>query len=194
MICIFFVSFFCACSGLFPNNKQYVDNNLAIMDTDYRQQHYDSTILIIEKKALNIISWDELFGFKEFVNLYEHGVFYVDSAIKFLGNKVFTDFQKKISINSMQRVKLEDYVRVCKECKMLFDEDKISESILEWAISPNFSDRKVIVRNYDKEVVIKFLHSIKRDSKISTELKKNVDNILSGESWYKLKEMNGDST
>ena len=55
------------------------------MDSNYKKVGYDTTILLIEKKAVNNVSWDELFGIKEFINLYEHSPFYIDNAIGLLG-------------------------------------------------------------------------------------------------------------
>lgn len=193
LICGFFVTFWSGCSGFdsSPKNKKGVDKKITLMDTNYLKLDYITTILIIEKKSVNNVSWDELFGIKEFVNLFEHSSFYIDSAIQFLGRKDFTNTQKRISINSVQRAKLEDYIRLCEECKMLYDTNKISENILEWAINPNFSNRYLIVRNYDKSIVINILNNIKSDSKISHDFKKRIDKILTGESWKKLKEING---
>lgn len=195
LIGVFFVSLCSGCSGSIssPSAKQDIDNKLTVMDTNYQKVGFDTTILLIEKKAINNVSWDELFGIKEFVNLFEHSSFYIDSAIQFLEREEYTPAQKKISINSMQRVKLEEYVRLCEECKALYDAGKISENILEWAISPNFSNRHVIVRNYDKAVVIKLLNGIKSDSKISNEFKERIEKILSGKSLEGLKEINGES-
>ncbi len=160
------------------------------MDSNYKKVGYDTTILLIEKKAVNNVSWDELFSIKEFTNLYEHSSFYIDDAIKFLGRVDYTPSQKKISINSMQRTNVEDYVRFCEKSKSLYDDGKISEDILKWAIAPNFSNRHLIVRNYENTTVVKLLNDLKNDPKISEEFRKNVENILSGKSWESIKELN----
>lgn len=163
------------------------------MDSNYKKVGYDTTILLIEKKAVNNVSWDELFGIKEFTDVYEHSPFYIDNAIEFLGREEFTTAQKKISINSMQRAKLEDYVRLCEECKSLYDNGKIPEEILKWAINPNFSNKHLIVRNYENAGVIKLLSSVKNDPKVSDEFKKSIEKILNGKSWEGIKEINGDT-
>jgi len=171
-----------------PSIAQKNENDkLMAVDSNYKKVRYDTTILLIEKKASNNVSWDELFEIKEFVNLYEHSVFYTVDAINFLKQKEFTAIQKRICINTMQRSNLEDYIRFCKECKFLYDSNSISEDILKWVIIPNFSKTHVIVRNYENEAVKKFLNDIRNDSKISAELKRDVKNILSGESWRKIK-------
>lgn len=195
LIGIICVNFCVGCSGSTSSSKiqNDADNKLITMDSNYKKVGYDTTILLIEKKAVNNVSWDELFGIKEFTDLYEHSTFYINDAIKFLGREEFTPAQKKISINSMQRAKLEDYLKLCDECKFLFDIGKVSEDILKWTITPNFSNRHLIVRNYENAKVVEFLNSVKIDTKVSEEFKKSIEKILSGKSWESIKEMNTDT-
>jgi hypothetical protein len=194
LIAISCTNFSIGCSGSNPSSKIKGDagDKLMIMDSNYKKSGYDTTILVIERKAVNNVSWDELFGIKEFKDLYEHSPFYIDDAIELLGRDNFTLTSKKISINSMQRLSIEDYTRFCNECKSLYDKGKITEDILEWAINPNFSNRHLIVRNYEDASVIKLLESIKNDPKISTTFKKSIDNILSGKAWLGIKQINAD--
>ena len=193
---IFCMNFCFGCSGSTSSLKVQNDTDKrlpVVMDSNYQKVGYDTTILLIEKKAANNVSWDELFGIKEFIDLYEHGSFYIDNAIEFLSRGESTPAQKKISINSMQKVRLEDYIRLCKECKFLYDSGKISEDILKWAIAPNLSNKYLIVRNYENTEVVEFLNSIKSDPKVSEEFKKSIEKILSGISWESIKEINPDA-
>jgi hypothetical protein len=189
------VNFCVGCSGSTSSSKppNDVDNKLIIMDSNYKKVGYDTTILLIEKKAVNNVSWDELFSIKEFINLYEHSSLYIDNAIEFLGREEFTSVQKKISINSMQQANLEDYVRLCEECKSLYDSGKMPEEILNWAINPNFSNKHLIVRNYENAIVIKLLNSLKDDTKVSDGFKKSIEKILNGKSWEGIKEIGADT-
>lgn len=194
LIGIFCVNFCIGCSGSTPSSivQNDADNKQIIMDSNYKKVGYDTTILLIEKKAVNNVSWDELFGIKEFINLYEHSPFYIDNAIGLLGRDEFTPTQKKICINSMQQLKIEDYVRLCEGCKSLYDSGKLPEDILKWAINPNFSNRHLIVRNYEEATVIKLLTSIKNAPKISEGFRKSIEKILSGKAWQGIKEINPD--
>jgi hypothetical protein len=191
----FYLGFCVGCSDPASSSQtqNYSINKLVTMDTNYKTVGYDTTILIIEKKAMNNVSWDGLFDIKEFINLYENSGFYIDSAIDLLGRKEFTNVQKKISINTMQMARLDDYLKLCKKCKILYDNGEISEDILSWVISPNFSNRYLIVKNYRNSNVIALLKSIKDESKVSNEFTKSIENILSGKTWEQIKEMSGET-
>jgi hypothetical protein len=160
-------------------------------DSNYEKVIYDSTIALIEREAVHIVSWDELFGIEEFTDLYEHSSFYLYDAINFLGKEGYTNTQKLICINSMQRLNLEDYLKLCVECSNLYNSNKISEDILKWAIIPNFSNRYNIVRNYKNISVVKLLNGIRAHPGLSQAFKKSIDLILSGESWDNIKEVTG---
>lgn len=194
-ILIFCVSFCVCCSGTTSSakNQKNTAKTSVTIDRKFRTVGYDSTILLIEKKVVNIVSWNGLFNIREFMTLYENSSYYLDSAINFLRRKEFSDAQKKIGINSMQRSELEDYIRLCVECKSLYDAGMMSEDILKWVINPNFSNRYIIVRNYENAEVIKLLDSISNDPNVSNEFKRNIENILDGKSLGEIREINGEA-
>ena len=61
------LNFSCKCSGSnVSSNTQEKDTNRTISKINY-----DSTILLIETHTKGMITWDELFNIKEFIDLYE---------------------------------------------------------------------------------------------------------------------------
>ena len=91
----------------------------------------------------------------------------------------------------MQQASLENYIKVVNQCKELFDSGKIAEDILEWAVIPNFSNRHLLVRNFENANVKRFLIDMQYDKRISLRFKENIGNILSGTLWNNIKESEG---
>jgi hypothetical protein len=122
------------------------------------------------------------------VALYEHSKYYANDAILFLANEKYTDRQKELCICSMQKAALADYVVIVSHCQKLFDQGKMTESVLKWAIAPNFSNRHLIVRNFNDEKVKLLLQGIRNDDKTSMQLKELTDDILSGKLWSNIRD------
>ena len=150
------------------------------LDSNYHKISYDSTILIIDKKGKELESWDMLLTIDEFKNLYNHSFIYMENAVAFLSEKIFTIEQKNICVFSMQSLQIEDYIKFSQACLILYNKDKITELVLKNIISPNFLGRNNIAKNYKNPEVIRFLEILKDDVRISDELKKIAENILSG--------------
>ncbi len=162
-----------------------------MLDTNYQKIGYDTTILLIDKKCETCETWDALFAIKEFIDLYEHSSFYIADALLFISNDRYNDKQKKICICSMQKTTLDDYINILRKCQILYDSDAISEDVLEWAVSPNFSNRYLIVRNFKEEKVRKILNQIHEDQKTPPQLKEKIEDILSGALWENIKASEG---
>lgn len=174
-----------ACS-ITPDKNSGTINRIKA-DTTYEKVNFDSTILLIDQKSKNSETWDALFYFKEFTNLYEHSLIYFSDATLFLSRESHSEQQNKICICAMQRAPLENYIDIVRECKSLFDDGKISEDLFRWAIDPNFSKSHLIVRNYSEEAVKTLLNDIYQDKNASTSLKETIQNILSGSLWSDIK-------
>jgi hypothetical protein len=171
--------------------KRNPKENKTLVDTNLLKVNFDTTILLIDRKCEKCESWDALFYFKDFNNIYEHGTLYLADALSFLSNERYNDKQKKICICSMQRAALKDYIEIVNKCKKLFDEGKMPEDILAWAVAPNFSNKYLIVRNYNDDSVKKLLNKIYLDKKTSQQLKETIEEILSGALWNSIKESEG---
>lgn len=182
MISMLTLNFSCQCSS---SNTGSNSQEQEVINSNSPKIMYSSSILIINSKAKNLDTWDGLFNIGEFVTLYENSIFYIDSAILFLRDTNFTDRQKKICIATMQRVSLEHYIKICYECKSLFDKEVINEELLEWSIVPNFSNRYLILRNYKSPLVSEFLKSLKENSRVTGDFKERMDEILIGKTWVK---------
>jgi|SRR5579859_3236077 len=178
-----------ACSTIpAPNSGT---SNRTKVDTLYKKANFDSTILVLDERSKDSETWDVFFDFKEFKDIHEHSPIYLKDAMKFLSNESYSERQKKLCLCSMQRAPLEGYVKIVVQCKELYDNDKISEGPLDWAIVPNFSKAHTIARNYNDDNVRDVLNNILQDKKISTDLKETVKDILSGVLWKNIREIEG---
>ncbi|MEO5890621.1 MAG: hypothetical protein ABIQ31_10230 [Ferruginibacter sp.] len=157
-----------------------VDCNSAVV---YKKLNYTASILEIDLGNQGGGTWEALFANKEFIDVYEHNAYYIDSAIRFLSDPQFTIHQKTICVYTMQRTKLKDYIRILEHCANLFNKGKIEELLMNRAISPTFGRRKIILKNYDDEAVKSILERTRDGGKASQEFKVMIDKILSGEYW-----------
>jgi len=146
-----------------------------------RRVNFAHSVLAIDQKFGKEITWDALFYYKEFTDIYENSDVYLPDAFLLLANAKYSEGQKKVCICAMQRAGLVNYVKIVDRCKELYDAGEISESLLNWAIAPNFSKAQPIVRNYDEWIVRGVLYGVLSDNKVSKGLKDEVMTILSGE-------------
>jgi len=145
-----------------------------------KKNSFGSTIVLIAAKSVGNETYDVLFGIPEFIVVYEHSVSYKSDCIIFLSNDTFSEEEKKIAICAMKRLTLADYVQFCKACKELYDQRVITESLLNWVINPNFSNRYNLAKSYKNKQVVDLLTNLKNDNAISAAFKRELDNILSG--------------
>jgi len=156
-----------------------------------KKLNFDSSILIITRKAGKAEVYDALFIIPEFVSIYEDGSRYVNDAIGFLAKTEYSSEEKKICICSMQKLALDEYVRFGYLSKDLYSRNKINEDILNWVINPNFSTRHILVRNYKNKRVIALLKEIQNDKMISSNFRKLITDILSGQLFQEIENSGG---
>jgi hypothetical protein len=148
---------------------------------------YDSTVLEIMKKVVDLTSSSDLFGVQEFITLYEHPDMYQSEALAFLANDMYSFDHKSIVIYSMQKSELKGYKEFLGGVIKLFNEHKISESMLGLALSAPINKRYIVIKNYDDEDISKMLKGLRDSSEISFAFRARIDNILSGKAWKGVK-------
>ncbi|HTR31728.1 MAG TPA: hypothetical protein VMH27_20790 [Puia sp.] len=169
-----------------------IDSNVQRGTANLNQKNnFDAVIIEISSQVENVESWDALFKIKPFIYIYEHSDSCVSDAKRFLADSSYNDHKKKTCICSMQRASLSNYLQIVKSCKDLFDDHKLSENILAWSVSPNFSKAQPVVRNYESKEVSDLLQEIIADSNISNEFRDRIKQIKSGAVWDSIKGMEG---
>ena len=174
------------CSNSDRSKKE--NTSLAQSNLNYHKINFYSFI-DEEKNDTLKDSYEELLYNKAFVNILEHGEFYIDDVILFLNKRNFNDMQVAVCIGAMQNLKVSDYVKPCNLILELYNSNKLPEGILEHAISPDFLRKRIIIDNYADPEVVKLLRNIENNNKVTnTDFKNYLPEILSGKSSKELKE------
>lgn len=150
---------------------------------------YDSTVLEIMKKVVDLTSSSDLFGVKDFIALYENPTLYQNDAIAFLANEKYSYEEKAIVVYAMQKAELKVYKGFLNEVIKLFYERKINESMLGLALSAPINKRYIVIKNYSDEDISAMLKDLKNSESTSPEFKERIENILSGKSWKGVKKL-----
>jgi hypothetical protein len=171
------------------NNSQSSQQQLSPAKSNPHYHKIDFVSFINQRKNDSLDFYEELLSDKVFVNVMEHGEFYRNDVMTFLGKGNFNSMQVEICICAMQNLNVNDYVNLCNLILSFYNEDKLSEGVLEDAISPNFLHKRIITDNYNDPKVIKLLKSIENNKKVSNKnFREFLPDILSGKSSKELKE------
>jgi len=171
------------------NNNQNSQKQLSSPISDPNYQKIDFISFIDKRKNDTLDFYEALLADKAFVNILEHGEFYRNDVMTFLGKGNFNNMQVGICICAMQNLNMNDYVNLCNLILSLYNDNKVPEGILQDAISPNFLRKRIIINNYNNPRAINLLKSIERNKKVSNkDFRKWLPNILSGKSSKELKE------
>jgi len=171
------------------NNNQNSQKQLSSPISDPSYQKIDFISFIDKRKNDTLDFYEALLADKAFVNILEHGEFYRNDVMTFLGKGNFNNMQVGICICAMQNLNMNDYVNLCNLILSLYNDNKVPEGILQDAISPNFLRKRIIINNYNDPRVINLLKSIESNKKVSNkDFRKWLPDILSGKSSKELKE------
>lgn len=169
LICIFLSTYSTSCKlGLNKDNK-VLNSGLS----------FDSTVLLIEKKVIDLTSAEDLFAVQEFVSIYEAPQLFGKDVIAFISRSDRTDQQKLIAVYSMQRSSLDEYLKILKKAIVEYKKDRLSEVVLENIISAPIGKQKIILNNVSNQKVLELLNEIREDNKVSENLKDRIERIIS---------------
>ncbi|KYP13484.1 MAG: hypothetical protein A1D16_12365 [Flavihumibacter sp. CACIAM 22H1] len=158
-------------SGINKNNSEMVNRTLS----------FDSTILLIEKKVVDLTSAEDLFAVQEFVGIYENPHLFSGDAISFIYRADRTDQQKLIAVYSMQKLSLNEYLKIFEKAIAQFNNSKLSEVVLENIISAPIGKEKIILNNSRNQSVLKLLNELKNNSRVSEKLRYRIEKIITRE-------------
>lgn len=134
----------------------------------------------IDSIVVDLTVANDLHDIDEFNNIYHHPEVYLDSAKKYLHDN--NDEEKKlIVIFAMRRLRLDKYISFIRFCTELYQNDKITENLLEQTIFSEFDDYDYrIIKNYDNQEVKNALRSIRNLKNIEPNFRNNLDHVISG--------------
>lgn len=146
----------------------------------YKKKNLDSLLqVIIRTKPAKMEIASEYLTDSAFVEIYEHSPGYLTDVKRFVKENPFASDKLAICVYAMQDLNCSDYVDLCEAYLELYNWHKVSEKMLEFAIAPNFLQKRILADNRSDPRVIKLLDDIKKEN-ISNEFRELIDDILSG--------------
>ena len=154
---------------------------------DYRQK-----ILTIQQRAGELVAADDLFEDTNFIAFYEHPVDCASNAVLFLKKTENSgapqtnnglgdaDFAKLITVYSLQRLPLPQYVEFEGELIDMAQSRQISSNLLNRAIFPGLEWSTKIQKNFSNPDVKVLLRKIQKCPQINSDNRKYLKEIASG--------------
>jgi hypothetical protein len=152
----------------------------SLLDSSYHRKNFDSLLADVCKDTSGLDFSEELLQSSSFRLIYEHSDAYIEDAIRVLSKGHFSTMQASVCIFAMQNLSAVDYVNFCQFYLRLYENNKITESMLKQAILPNFLESRIIPENYQDSNVILLLHEVQNNGSISQTFKNEIENVLSG--------------
>jgi hypothetical protein len=114
----------------------------------YTRVDYKATIDTIERKVVDLTATSDLFGVKEFLNIYMHAEIYTKEALAYIVDSSNTKQKRMIATYSMQNLSDSLYIDFCMSAAALLGDDITSMEILVNILFDSINDKYQIVRNY----------------------------------------------
>lgn len=149
---------------------------------------FEKTILNIDKTVGDMTSFDELFGSKEFIRIYENPKTNYKDAVAFLQKQGASRNQKLIAVHALQRLSRKDYLLFLNSLLDLLETGKITYDIFRMGAFPLMEWNTTLQENYKDPKVKEFLIKAKASMFLKDD-KDYIDRILSGEAARDVQEM-----
>ena len=130
---------------------------------------------------------EDLWSYKDFIYFYENSNDYVNEAIEILENKKSNTTQREVIVYNMQRLSLDNYMKLYKNLYDLYKEKIINKETFLLAIYPTFGKQNTIVKNYKDSLVKASVEELLLDNTLK-DYHSNFKQILSGKAWKGIKE------
>lgn len=166
------------------NNHKEANNH---SNTEQMQGKVDFKNLIdsINVKVVDLTAPSDLFSIDEFIVLYENPSRYKDDALLLISDIVNNTQKKQIAVFALQNLLDSEYIDLCSSVVDLYVKNIVKEELLQTTVFYSLNSKYIIFKNYKNAVVIGLLNKIKAHSQ-SDDLKRRVDDILSGKALDKL--------
>jgi len=125
---------------------------------------------------------------KEYYYFYHNAKKYIDPAKKLLKCENLSNYQKRIIAYAMFGLEFKEYLDFVNYCYKCFEKKLFSEKVLLSSINSYYTNEDHIIKNYDNEDVKELLDKVRNNSLITNELRKHINNVLSGKVWEDKKE------
>lgn len=146
----------------------------------------------IEKKVVDLTAPSDLFGSRDFIQVYEEPQKHVKDALELLKSDAGKT-AKLIAAYSMQKLPAPDYLKFVDAVLELRKTGRVSAKVYRTAVFPTLEWNTMLQENYADPAVIAFLKKARAAAK-SDEDKKYIDRILSGAAAQDVEDMRDSGT
>ncbi len=148
------------------------------------KKNFDSLMRVTTNSmAGGLDFYGELLTDTAFLELFEQYYAYFDDVKRLLATDKVTNDELIVCIMSMQNLDADDYAQICSTFVDLYNRHKISESMLETCIMPNFLNKHIVAENYKNPAIVKFLKGILKSNRLSQYFRTSLEETLSGKIW-----------
>jgi hypothetical protein len=146
---------------------------------------FQSLILQAEADVIDLTAPSDLFSSKAFVKIYDHPASSTSAAIEFLKDPEKTVRQKQIVVYSLQKLPWKNYFEVLSEATEAFEKRQLEAPVVGLLISPPLDWSTEVCYRYQDKRLINLLSRLSPGA--NTNLKKTIDEIISGSAWESAK-------
>lgn len=132
-----------------------------------------------------------LFEDKEFIRVFESPAPARAEAQSLLARADVSEGQKRITVYSMQRLPLKDYVAFLEKLLELKQQGKVTRSVYKTGAFPSYDWSTALAENYRDEAVAAFLKKARAEA-ASEDEKAMIDETLSGQAAADVRELRED--
>lgn len=138
---------------------------------------YFVLISSLHRRVVDLTSPSSLFGFEEFIELYENPLNDFPYAIDLIRDPAVDSIEKQIAIYSMTRLPTECYVRLVEECYRGYRDGRVSGWVLRGAIIHDFGRRRAFVDHADRDDAQNLIRRMLGDESLPAEVRKSLRSI-----------------
>lgn len=164
----------------------------AKVKTASTQTMFRERISRIEKKVADLTAPSDLFGSRDFIQVYEEPKKHVKDALELLKSDA-GETAKLIAAYSMQKLPVPDYLKFVDAVLELWKAGRVTAKVYRAAAFPTLEWNTTLQENYKDPSVIAFLKKA-RTAATSEESKSYIDRILSGAAAQDVEDMRDSGT
>ena len=148
---------------------------------NFDTQHFGIEITKINTEIKELTWAGGLFRFEFFRQVHSEPKKYAEIVQSFLTEDELTEQQKVIMILMMQKLPLNDYVKFLDSLIQMFEEEKITHTVMRWAVLPGYEWNTLLAEGYKDSGVILVINRLIKLEIVEKELKSYIEEeILTG--------------
>ena len=167
-----------------PINYDYQKGfSIDTLSAGISQDSFSNTIDSIEKKIVDLTSYNDVFLSKKFVSMYENPERYINNVLIYLADSSITWQKRTIALLAMQKKGFVINLNFLYACNYLYRNGLIGEEMIFQILNPIHLKNCDIIKYYKSGQVRDVLLDIRNNRITSDNLRETIDEILSGKAY-----------